>query len=160
MTRRCTRLFSNPRVVRIAAAVQPKPSSSEKTARPVSPTRRNMPSVMNAKADIMPLSSIKKRAKYSTASCGKKEKSIPKQEKSEVKKSSAARLPPRCASPPNAPPIPSENSRSMPSFAKTAGENLPNASAKTAASSTKNSGSAKRPYSSRSARPSPRRGGL
>ena len=78
MTRRCTCLLSSPRVVRIAAAVQPKPNKSEKTALPVSPTRRNTPSVMNASADKKPLSSNKKSAKYRMASCGRKERCLQK----------------------------------------------------------------------------------
>ena len=61
-TRRCKRAFSSPRVVQTAAAVQPKPISSEKTARPVSPTRPNRPSVWKASADMQPLSSSINRA--------------------------------------------------------------------------------------------------
>ena len=43
-TRRCTRSFSIPRVVKTAAAVQPKPIRRGNTALPVSPTRASSPS--------------------------------------------------------------------------------------------------------------------
>ena len=154
MTRRCTRLSSSPRVVRIAAAVQPNPSKSEKTARPVSPTRRNSPSVMNASAERKPLSSKRKSAKYKIASWGKKESSMPAQPNSACKKSAAATAPPAPARAASEPPIPSDTARSMRSFKSTPGMPPPNASQNTAASSRKKSGSAKGPYRSFSARPS------
>ena len=126
MTRRCSFLFSSPRVVRIAAAVHPNPSSSEKTARPVSPTRRNKPSVMNASADIHPLSSNKNSAKYKTASCGKKENSIPTHDSSAQKKSPATGLPPAAAAEASHSPA-AEAARSMSALHSVPGIHAPNA---------------------------------
>ena len=51
ITRVCSRLFSRPRVVKIAAAVHPNPIKTENAALPVSPTRPKRPSVMNANAE-------------------------------------------------------------------------------------------------------------
>ena len=127
MTRRCTFLFSSPRVVRMAAALHPNPSSSENTARPVSPTRANSPSVMNARAESTPLSSSRKREKYSTASCGNSERSMPAQEQSERRRSAAAGLPCAAANAPSAPPSFCATAYSMPSFSSTAGIYLPKA---------------------------------
>lgn len=155
MTRRCTCLLSSPRVVRIAAAVQPKPNKSEKTALPVSPTRRNTPSVMNASADKKPLSSNKKSAKYRMASCGRKERSMPRQPDNACKKSAAAAAPPAAASRASAPPSCSATAVSMSDFSITPGMCAPNASQNTAASTRKKKGSAKRRlYISRTNRPS------
>lgn len=44
----CIFLSSSPRVVKIAAALQPNPISMENAALPESPTLEKMPSVMNA----------------------------------------------------------------------------------------------------------------
>ena len=52
IARRCTALFSSPRVVSMAAAEQPKPIRIENAALPVSPALRKMPSVIKASADI------------------------------------------------------------------------------------------------------------
>lgn len=96
ITRVCKRLFSKPRVVNIAAAVQPNPIKIENAALPVNPTRRNSPSVINANADKYPLSSIRNSARYKIAICGKKDNSIPTPENS-ARKNSAATSAPRAS---------------------------------------------------------------
>ena len=57
-----------PRVVIIAAAVQPKPDTSEKAVLPERFTFSKSPSVAKANAEVTPLSSSNVRNKYSTAS--------------------------------------------------------------------------------------------
>ena len=57
-----------PRVVSIAAAVQPKPDTSEKAVLPERLTFSKSPSVAKANAEVTPLSSSNVRNKYSTAS--------------------------------------------------------------------------------------------
>jgi len=57
-------------VVRIAAAVQPKPEVSEKAALPDKCTFSNRPSVAKASAEVIPLSSSKVRKRYKIRICG------------------------------------------------------------------------------------------
>ncbi len=59
-----------PRVVSIAAAVQPKPETRENAALPDKLAFSKSPSVANASAEVTPLSSSNVRNKYSIKICG------------------------------------------------------------------------------------------
>ena len=155
-TRLCRGLLSSPRVVSTAAAVQPKPMSTEKAARPVSPTRRNSPSDMNASADRKPLSSIRNSAKYKMAICGTKERSMPTLENRLPTNAAATGAPAPATSEARNPPHTSETSHSHPSLSRTPGIFWANAKKNTASMATANRGNATYLlYRSAAARPSP-----
>ena len=141
-TRLCRDLLSNPRVVSTAAAVQPKPISTEKAARPVSPTRRNNPSVIKASAERKPLSSIKNSAKYKMAICGTKDRSMPTLENKFSTNAAATGAPAPAMSEAREPPQTSETSVSHKSLSRTPGIFLANARKNTASMAKANRGSA------------------
>lgn len=144
MVRRCTRLSSNPRVVRIAAAVQPKPITSEKTALPLKPIFAKAPSVSAARRDRKPLSSNRMRKRNSIRICGRNPSTAPSPDSSP----SASRLRKTGEAMRRAyPPKTSAKSDSTPDFIKSPGPRGANVSQNAAASIQRKSGTAKNPFS-------------
>ena len=61
----------------MAAAVHPKPETSENAALPERFVFSKIPSVAKARAEVTPLSSKNAKNRYSTAICGMKEITLP-----------------------------------------------------------------------------------
>ena len=136
-------LSSSARVEVTAAAVQPYPKSTENAARPESPIFENRPSVMNAKADINPLSSRMSRNKYISAICGINENTLPAPL---IKPSHTRERTIGESIAPPAKPATRSISASNSVFKKSPGIPVPNVTKNTSPARTKKAGSAKNPF--------------